>query len=86
MRAIIGDDIRTPMLWCEFGSCIARYTSEHALSERDLRAQALAAGWRYDAFGRLACPRCARNDRSFQAARPAAPGTQDPRPRQFRRH
>ena len=74
------------MLWCEFGRCIARYTSEHALSERDLRAQALAAGWSYDTFGRLACPRCARNDGSFQGTRPAAPGGQDRRPRQFRRH
>ena len=85
MRAIIGDDIRTPMLWCEFGSCIARYTSEHALSERDLRARALAAGWRYDVSGRLACPRCAPNASSFQGGRPAVPGARNPQARQFRR-
>ena len=100
MRAIIGDDIRTPMLWCEFGGCIARYTSEQANSERDLRARALAAGWCYDVFGRLACPRCTRNDPSFRGVRPPAPEGQDPslrvgrppapegrdaRPRRFRR-
>jgi hypothetical protein len=73
MRAIIGDEIRTPMLWCEFGNCIARYTSEDALGEHDLRARALSAGWRYDAFGRLACPACMRHDPSFQVGRPPAP-------------
>ena len=72
MRAIIGDEFRTPMLWCEFGSCIARYTSEDALGERDLRGRALAAGWRYDGLGRLACPSCTRHDPSFLAGRPAA--------------
>lgn len=60
MRAVIGDGIRTPMLWCESGNCIARYTCRDALSERDLRARALAAGWRYDALGHPACPRCAQ--------------------------
>jgi hypothetical protein len=86
MRAVIGDDIRTPMLWCEFGGCIARYSSERALSERDLRARALAAGWCYDVSGRLACPRCARNDPSFRGGRPgvrdaSAAGGRDPSPR-----
>ena len=61
MRAIIGDEMRTPVLWCEFGSCIARYSSEEALSERDLRARALATGWCYDAYGRLTCPDCTRH-------------------------
>jgi len=28
-----------------------------------LRAQALAAGWRYDAVGNLACPKCAQDGR-----------------------
>jgi hypothetical protein len=73
MRAIIGDEIRTPMLWCEFGNCIARYTSEDALGEHDLRARALSAGWRYDAFGRIACPACMRHDPSFQVGRQPAP-------------
>lgn len=65
MRAVIGDVIRTPMLWCESGNCIARYTCQDALSERDLRARALAAGWRYDALGNLACPRCAQRGPTY---------------------
>ncbi|MGH3209344.1 MAG: hypothetical protein ACRDNO_16440 [Trebonia sp.] len=78
MRAIIGDEIRTPMLWCEFGNCIARYTSEDALGEQDLRSRALAAGWRYDAHGRLACPACTRRDPSFLVGRLPAPANQYP--------
>jgi hypothetical protein len=59
-------------MWCQFGSCIARYTHPGALGERDLRARALAAGWRYDALGRLACPDCAQHDATFWARRPPA--------------
>jgi hypothetical protein len=71
MRAIIGDEFRMPVLWCEFGSCIGRYTSHDTPGERDLRARALAAGWCYDALGRLACASCAQHDPSFRsAARP----------------
>jgi hypothetical protein len=68
-RAIIGDGYRVPMLWCEVGSCIGRYSSGRARGEHDLRARALAAGWCYDALGRLACLRCARHDPSFRSAR-----------------
>jgi hypothetical protein len=78
MRGIIGDAFRMPALWCEFGNCIGRYTSHDALGERDLRARALAAGWRYDPIGRLACPSCAPQDPAF---RPPAPAAQDPRRR-----
>ena len=78
MRAIIGDEFRAPVLWCEFGSCIGRYTSRDALGERDLRARALAGGWRYDAHGRLACPSCARHDPAFLAGRPPVLANQDP--------
>jgi hypothetical protein len=81
MRAIIGDEIRVPILWCEFGSCIARYTSREVIGERDLRARALAAGWCYDALGRLACPSCVRHDPSFRVGRPPAPASQYPRRR-----
>jgi hypothetical protein len=66
MRAVIGDEVRKPMLWCEFGSCIARFTAPDALREGEVRAGALAAGWRYDALGRLACPRCVRHDSAFR--------------------
>jgi hypothetical protein len=65
VRAIIGDEIRIPIMWCQFGTCIARYTHHGALGERDLRARALEAGWRYDALGRLACPDCAQHDPAF---------------------
>ena len=73
MRAILGDDVRRPVLWCEFGNCIARYASEDALDEHDLRTRALTAGWRYDAMGRLACPSCTERDPSFLAGRPPFP-------------
>jgi hypothetical protein len=73
VRAVIGDEIRIPFIWCEFGTCDATYTHPDALGERDLRARALAAGWRYDALGRRACPSCAQHDPTFWTARPPAP-------------
>jgi len=73
VRAVIGDEIRIPFIWCEFGACDATYTHPDALGERDLRARALAAGWRYDALGRRACPSCAQHDPTFWTARPPAP-------------
>jgi hypothetical protein len=78
MRAIIGDEFRIPVLWCEFGSCIGRYTSQDALGERDLRARALAAGWCHDALGRLACPSCVQHDPAFLVHRPPAWADRDP--------
>jgi hypothetical protein len=60
-------------MWCQFGTCIARYTHRGALGERDLRARALAVGWRYDALGRLACPDCAQQDPAFWPTRAPAP-------------
>jgi hypothetical protein len=73
VRAIIGDEIRIPIMWCQFGTCIARYTHRGALGERDLRARALEAGWRYDALGRLACPDCAQHDPAFWPTRAPTP-------------
>jgi hypothetical protein len=72
-RAVIGDALRVPVLWCQFGSCIARYTHRDALGERDLRVRALASGWRYDALGRLACPSCVQHDPFFWMTRPPVP-------------
>jgi hypothetical protein len=69
MRGVIGDGNRTPMLWCEFGNCIHRYIDPTAASDRDLCNRAIAAGWRYDELGRLACPSCIRNDPAFLATR-----------------
>lgn len=73
MHAVIGDEIRKPILWCEFGTCIERYTDDDALGERDLRARALTAGWCYDALGRLACPSCAQYDSAFWSTNPPVP-------------
>jgi len=57
-RAVIGDELRKPMVWCELGRCVARHADPAALGERDVRIRALAAGWRHDASGRLICPMC----------------------------
>ena len=78
MRAIIGDELRVPMLWCEFGTCIERYADEGALGEGDLRARAHAAGWRYDAAGRLACPSCVQRQPAFRFGRPGFPSEDRP--------
>jgi hypothetical protein len=72
-RSVIGDELRIPIMWCEFGSCIERYTHADALGERDLRGRALTAGWCYDLLGRLACPACVQHDETFWASRPPVP-------------
>ena len=70
MRAVIGDQLRMPVMWCEMGSCISRHADPAALGEGDARARAIGAGWRIDAFGRLACPRCQQTEPGFRASRP----------------
>jgi hypothetical protein len=72
-RAVIGDELRIPIMWCDMGSCIAWYTDPAALGEADTRARAIAAGWRIDALGRLACPTCQQTDPCFWTARPVMP-------------
>jgi hypothetical protein len=69
-RAVIGDELRLPVMWCELGACISRYYDPAALGEADARARAIAAGWRVDALGRLACPRCQQSDGRFWATHP----------------
>ncbi|MGD0376642.1 MAG: hypothetical protein ABSB01_18920 [Streptosporangiaceae bacterium] len=69
-RAAIGDQLRLPVAWCEMGSCIRRHADRAALGEADIRARAILAGWRVDALGRLACPRCQQNCPGFRASRP----------------
>jgi hypothetical protein len=69
-RAVIGDELRTPIMWCEMSSCISWHADPAALGEADVRARAIAAGWRVDALGRLACPRCQQNDGRFWATYP----------------
>lgn len=80
VRAIIGDELRLPTLWCQFGSCISHFADTRALGERDLRTRAIAAGWRYDALGRLACPSCVQHDSAFWPTCPPAivDGTRGP--------
>jgi hypothetical protein len=60
-------------MWCEMGSCITWYADHAALGEADARARAIGAGWRIDALGRLACPRCQQTDPCFWASAPVVP-------------
>jgi hypothetical protein len=73
VRAVIGDQLRIPIMWCEMGCCISRFSDPAALGEGDARARAIGADWRIDALGRLACPRCQQTDRDFRASRPVVP-------------
>ena len=69
-RAVIGDQLRMPVMWCEMGSCISWHADPAALGEADTRARAIGGGWRIDALGRLACPRCQQSDPGFWATDP----------------
>lgn len=71
-RAVIGNALRLPLVWCEFGSCIARFADAAALGESDVRRRALVAGWRQDGLGRLACPGCVQHDPTFTVTYPLA--------------
>jgi hypothetical protein len=66
-RAVIGDELRMPIMWCEMGSCISWHADPAALGEADIRARAIAAGWRIDALARLACPQCQQSNGQFWA-------------------
>ena len=70
VRAVIGDQLRIPVMWCEMGSCISWHADPAALGEADTRARAIGAGWRIDALGRLACARCQQTDPGFWATSP----------------
>ena len=70
MRAVIGDELRMPIMWCEMDSCISWHADRTALGEADVRARAIRAGWRIDALGRLACPQCQQTKVAFRATRP----------------
>jgi hypothetical protein len=73
VRAVIGDQLRLPIMRCEMGSCISWHADPAALGEADTRARAIGAGWRIDALGRLACPRCQQTNPRFWASRPVVP-------------
>ncbi len=68
--APIGDALRIPIAWCEMDSCISHYGHPAALGEADIRARAIAAGWRVDALIRLACPQCQRSVPWFRTTHP----------------
>jgi len=72
VRAVIGDQLRMPIVWCELGTCISRHTHPAALGEADIRARAIGAGWCVDALGRLACPRCQQTAPGFRSPSPVA--------------
>ena len=79
-RAVIGDELRIPIMWCEMGSCISWHSDPAALGEADIRARAIAAGWRVDALGRLTCPRCQQSDGQFWATHPVRLHARDTAP------
>jgi hypothetical protein len=70
VRAVIGNELHMPIVWCEMGSCISHHTDPAALGEADIRARALRAGWRLDRFGRWACLDCLQSNPWFRAAYP----------------
>jgi hypothetical protein len=72
VRAVIGDQLRIPIMWCEMDSCISWYPYPAALGEADVRARAISAGWRVDAVGLLVCPQCQQTAPGFQSPRPVA--------------
>jgi hypothetical protein len=72
-RAVIGDQLRIPIIWCEMRSCVSWHADPEALGEADNRRRAFRAGWRIDALGRLACPQCQQTDADFWATAPVVP-------------
>ena len=76
-RAVIGDQLRLPIMWCEMGSCISWFAHPAALGEADIRARAIGAGWRVDAVGLLTCPQCQQTAARFQSPRPVVPWDRD---------
>ena len=70
--AVIGDELRLPIVWCEMPRCISWHHDPESLGERDSRDRAVAAGWRPDAFGRLTCPQCQQRDPAYRVSRAAA--------------
>ncbi len=69
-RAVIGDELRRPVLWCQMGSCVTWFADPDALGEADNRARAIGDGWREDAFARFACPACLQTSPEFRVKYP----------------
>lgn len=68
-RAVFGDALRRPAVWCEMPGCIFWHDHPAALGEADIRARALAAGWCHDAVGRLVCPSCQQRNPALWLSR-----------------
>lgn len=77
IRAVIGDELRKPVLWCQMGTCVGHYADPDALGEADNRTRAVAAGWREDALGRFCCPLCLQRSPEFRATYPVVPWDKD---------
>ena len=77
-RAVFGDQMRQPIVWCQISSCISRYEDPAALGEADIRSRAISAGWRHDAVDRLACPHCQQHSPQLWVAYPVARCTSKP--------
>ena len=69
-RAVIGDELRLPIIWCEMPSCISWHRDPASAGERDARVRAHDAGWRTDALGRLACPDCQQARADYRTPQP----------------
>lgn len=67
-RAVIGNQLREPAVWCELSPCISRYAESEALGQSDVVARAIAAGWCMDVFGRLICVACQQRFPVWSAA------------------
>ncbi len=61
-RTVIDDQLQMPITSCQIGSHISWHADMAALGEAGTRARAIAADWRIDPVGRLACPRCQQTD------------------------
>ena len=70
--AVIGDELRLPVIWCEMPRCISWHLDPESAGERDARDRAIAGGWQRDAFGRLTCPQCQQRDPAYRVCRPVA--------------
>lgn len=77
---VIGNQLRMPVASCEAGGCGARYEDWRALGEADIRARAIASGWREDLTGLLTCPGCQQCAPWPHAFRPGPPGAGRPYP------
>jgi hypothetical protein len=72
VRALIGEELRTPTVWCELepGTCVSWHADREALGVADVRERAIAVGWRIDALGRLTCPQCQQRSAIFRTTQP----------------